>query len=53
MSDGNPVPNAHDGMAAFPGPNNTTILGRNHELRPSSDTAVVAPDGKKYDPTTW
>lgn len=32
MSDGNPVPSNHDGMAAFPGPRNTVILVRNHEL---------------------
>lgn len=32
MSDGTKVPAGHDGMAAFPGPRNTTILVRNHEL---------------------
>lgn len=32
MSDGSVVPAGHDGMAAFPGPGNTTILVRNHEL---------------------
>lgn len=32
MSDGTRVPAGHDGMAAFPGPRNTTILVRNHEL---------------------
>ena len=32
MSDGSLVPAGHDGMAAFPGPGNTTILVRNHEL---------------------
>lgn len=35
MSDGSKVPAGHDGMAAFPGPNNTTILVRNHELSTS------------------
>jgi uncharacterized protein len=35
MSDGNRVPAGHDGMAAFPGPRNTTILVRNHELSTS------------------
>ncbi|MGK7873842.1 MAG: alkaline phosphatase PhoX [Xenococcaceae cyanobacterium] len=49
MSDGNPVPNNHDGMAAFPGPKGTTILVRNHELRPNGTPAVIAPDSKKYD----
>lgn len=32
MSDGTLVPAGHDGMAAFPGPGNTTLLVRNHEL---------------------
>ena len=32
MSDGSLVPAGHDGMAAFPGPDKTTILVRNHEL---------------------
>lgn len=49
MSDGNPVPGGHDGMAAFPGPRGTTILVRNHELSPSSSTRVVAPEDKLYD----
>lgn len=49
MSDGYKVPGKHDGMAAFPGANNTTILIRNHELKPSDRTSVGAPDSKKYD----
>jgi uncharacterized protein len=32
MTDGCRIPGAFDGMAAFDGPNNTTILVRNHEL---------------------
>lgn len=32
MTDGTPIPGDFDGMAAFEGPNNTTILVRNHEL---------------------
>lgn len=32
MTDGTPIPGAFDGMAAFEGPNNTTVLVRNHEL---------------------
>lgn len=32
MDDGFLVPGAHDGMAAFPGPDGRTILVRNHEL---------------------
>lgn len=48
MSDGSTVPGNHDGMAAFPGPNNTVILVRNHELSPSAATQVVG--SPKYDP---
>jgi hypothetical protein len=47
MDDGSSVPGGHDGMAAFPGPNGTTILVRNHELSPTSSTPVVT--SKKYD----
>jgi uncharacterized protein len=32
MTNGGKIPGAFDGMAAFEGPNNTTILVRNHEL---------------------
>ncbi|MDQ0976810.1 secreted PhoX family phosphatase [Neobacillus niacini] len=32
MSNGTKIPGGFDGMAAFEGPNNTTILVRNHEL---------------------
>lgn len=48
MSDGATVPAMHDGMAAFSGPNNTTILVRNHELSPGASNPVVA--GRRYDP---
>jgi len=41
MSDGTLVPAGHDGMAAFRGPGNTTILVRNHELTSSSTYPVV------------
>jgi hypothetical protein len=41
MSDGTLVPAGHDGMAAFRGPGNTTILVRNHELGTSSTYPVV------------
>jgi secreted PhoX family phosphatase len=44
MDDGNRVPGAHDGMAAFSGPNNTTILVRNHELSPTSNGAIARPE---------
>ena len=46
MSDGSPVPAVHDGMAAFAGPDDTTILVRNHELEPEQSPAVIGP---KYD----
>jgi secreted PhoX family phosphatase len=35
MTDGKLVPGDHDGMAAFNGPEATTILVRNHELSPT------------------
>jgi uncharacterized repeat protein (TIGR03803 family) len=44
MDDGNRVPGLHDGMAAFPGPNNTTILVRNHELNPTSNGVIASPE---------
>jgi uncharacterized protein len=51
MSDGNEVPSRFDGMAAFAGPDGTTILLRNHENRgDSSETPVVVPEDKLYDP---
>lgn len=49
MSDGGTVPGVHDGMAAFPGPNNTTILIRNHEVRALASNAVNVPAAKLYD----
>ena len=48
MRDGNPLPGAADGMAAFPDGKNRTILVRNHELS-TGGTPVVAPDAT-YDP---
>ncbi|MBC8122254.1 MAG: DUF839 domain-containing protein [Gemmatimonadaceae bacterium] len=50
MSDGTLVASGHDGMATFRGKGATTILIRNHELSPTSSTAVVAPNGQTYDP---
>ncbi|WP_341526641.1 alkaline phosphatase PhoX [Nostoc sp. UHCC 0302] len=43
MDDGNRVPGSHDGMAAFAGPENTTILVRNHELNPNPNGAFALP----------
>ena len=44
-SDGTPRPGDADGMGAFPGPNNTTILCVNHELSVGEPPVVppVAP----------
>jgi secreted PhoX family phosphatase len=53
MSDGTPVPRAHDGMGSFRGPGGTTLLIRNHEVRTAPGTvegSVQAPEAVKYDP---
>jgi len=54
MSDGSLVPGDHDGMASFQGPQATTILVRNHELRGreskfGNTNGVVVPAGLQYD----
>lgn len=52
MTDGNPTPIAHDGMAAFAGPGGTVRLIRNHEVRtaPSSPVGrVLGPESARYD----
>src|SRR5262245_55819999 len=38
---GIPVPGSHDGMSAFAGPGNTTVLVRNHEQAGSAGPPVV------------
>src|SRR5687768_16270903 len=51
MADGNPTPNAFDGMAAFPLPNGNVRLIRNHENRDNPLTARVTGDASRaYDP---
>ena len=50
MNDGLPVPNNHDGMAAFPGRNGSTILVRNHELNPVTTKNSIPADIPQYDP---
>jgi secreted PhoX family phosphatase len=51
MSDGNTTPLALDGMAAFPGPNGTVRLIRNHEDRnPPGMGSVGGNAAAKYDP---
>jgi uncharacterized protein len=49
MTDGTRVPTRHDGMAAFAGANNTTILVRNHEINPDGEAVVSATEAQKYD----
>ena len=49
MNDGGTVPAAHDGMAAFVGENNTTLLVRNHEVSSGGSNPVVPSNGSKYD----
>ena len=46
MTNGELTPPLHDGMAAFPGPNGTVVLVRNHEVTLSS----VAFGNPVYDP---
>ena len=59
MSDGNPTPSRFDGMTAFDGPEETTILIRNHENRRRagaplpSEIDVVVPPERRYDPTLY
>ena len=42
MDDGLILPDKPDGMAAFPGPNDTTILIRNHEINPAVNPSLGA-----------
>lgn len=42
MDDGLILPSKPDGMAAFPGPNGTTILIRNHEISPAVNPSLGA-----------
>ncbi len=41
LSDGRPIPENFDGMAAFNGPHNSTILVRNHELSGNPKYPVI------------
>ena len=47
LTSGQEVPADHDGMAAFRGPGNTTVLVRNHELR--DDEAPAVEGANPYD----
>jgi len=52
MSDGNRTPLALDGMAAFPGPERTVRLIRNHEDRNAPGAGSVGGDADdRYDPS--
>lgn len=48
MSDGNPTPQAHDGMAAFPAGSGKVRLVRNHEIRTPLPSAPIG--ANPYDP---
>lgn len=48
LTDGQDVPADHDGMAAFRGPDGTTVLVRNHEL--SGDEGSAVEGANPYDP---
>ena len=48
---GIPVPGDFDGMAAFAGPGNTTVLVRNHEVQTGDGPPVVGVN--PYDATDW
>lgn len=50
MSDGNPTPAAHDGMAAFPMDGMVRLL-RNHEINTGSPTEPMGNPSAAYDPT--
>ena len=50
MTDGNPTPGIFDGMGAYPGPDGSTILIRNHENRRRvGEATVVVPPEARYD----
>jgi len=50
LSDGRPIPELFDGMAAFKGKNNSTILVRNHEITSTTNNPVIGknPYNKNY-----
>jgi uncharacterized protein len=51
MSDGQPTPGIFDGMGAYPGPDGTTILIRNHENRErAGEQKVVTSPTLEYNP---
>lgn len=50
---GIPVPGDHDGMAAFAGPGNTTVLVRNHEVQIGDSGGAPVVGVNPYDGTDW
>jgi secreted PhoX family phosphatase len=53
LRDGRPTPGIFDGMGAFRGRRNTTILIRNHENREQvGEQRVIVPPTLEYDPLT-
>ena len=49
MRDGNPTPIAHDGMAAFEGPDGLVRLIRNHEVRDPAGVSLIGDPETAYD----
>ena len=50
MTDGNLTPGIFDGMGAFPGPDGSTVLIRNHEnRRRAGEIPVIVPADDRYD----
>jgi hypothetical protein len=50
MGDGNLTPGIFDGMGAFPGPDGSTVLIRNHEnQRRAGEIPVMVPGDDRYD----
>src|ERR1700693_2462285 len=52
LTNGEPTPSQHDGMAAFAGPDGATILVRNHELNLGETPMVDARRALPYDTLT-
>ena len=50
LSNGAPVPGAFDGMVAFDGPRNATVLVRNHEIRTAGAERPPVQGRNPYDP---
>jgi secreted PhoX family phosphatase len=48
LTDGTVLPGRHDGMGAFPGPDGTVVLVRNHEI--NSPVPAAFGTGTPYDP---